>query len=83
MARADGRPPASRSDPPKKRERDRTILHLKAKGFSNRSIAGKLGLDEKAVRRLRNPLHRSHIGQIEAALRLLGKRLEVRVLEAI
>ena len=26
--------------------------------------------------------HRSHIGQIEAALRLLGKRLEVRVLEA-
>jgi hypothetical protein len=35
------------------------------------------------VRRLRDPLHRSHIGQIEAALRLLGKRLEIRVLEVI
>jgi len=51
LARADGRPSASRSDPPKKRERDRTILHLKAKGFSNRAIAGKLGLDEKAIRK--------------------------------
>jgi DNA-binding CsgD family transcriptional regulator len=51
LARADGRPSASRSDPPKKRERDRTVLHLKAKGFSNRAIAGKLGLDEKAIRK--------------------------------
>jgi DNA-binding CsgD family transcriptional regulator len=51
LARADGRPSARRSDPPKKRERDRTILHLKAKGFSNRAIAGKLGLDEKAIRK--------------------------------
>jgi len=51
LARTDGRPSASRSDPPKKRERDRTILHLKAKGFSNRAIAGKLGLDEKAIRK--------------------------------
>ncbi|MGA2260220.1 MAG: helix-turn-helix domain-containing protein [Acidobacteriota bacterium] len=51
LARADGRPSASRSDQPEKRERDRTILHLKAKGFSNRAIAGKLGLDEKAMRK--------------------------------
>jgi transposase-like protein len=33
LARTDGRPSASRPDPPKKRERDRTILHLKAKGW--------------------------------------------------
>jgi hypothetical protein len=51
LARADGRPSASRSDPPKRRGRNRTILHLKAKGFSNRAIAGKLGLDEKAIRK--------------------------------
>ncbi len=54
-----------------------------AAGISNVELGRRLNLDEKAVRRLRDPLHRSHIGQIEAALRLLGKRLEVRVLEAI
>ena len=41
-------------------------------GLSNVELGRRLGLDEKAVRRLRDPLHRSHIGQIEAALRLLG-----------
>ena len=53
-----------------------------ASGLSNVELGRRLGVDEKAVRRLRDPLHRSHIGQIETALRLLGKRLEVRVLEA-
>lgn len=53
-----------------------------AAGISNVELGRRLGLDEKSVRRLRDPLHRSHIGQVEAALRLLGKRLEVRVLEA-
>lgn len=52
-----------------------------AAGVSNVVLGRRLGLEEKAVRRLRDPLHRSHIGQIEAALRLLGKRLDVRVLE--
>jgi len=51
-------------------------------GISNVELGRRLGLDEKAVRRLRDPLHRSHIGTIEAALRLLGKRLEVSVLAA-
>lgn len=51
-------------------------------GISNVELGRQLGLDEKSIRRLRDPLHRSHIDQIEAALRLLGKRLEVRMLEA-
>lgn len=51
-------------------------------GISNVELGRRLGLEEKAVRRLRDPLHGSHIGQIEAALRLLGRRLEIRVLEA-
>jgi hypothetical protein len=51
-------------------------------GISNVELGRRLDLEEKAVRRLRDPLHRSHIGQIEAALRLLGRRLEIRVLEA-
>ena len=50
-------------------------------GVSNVELAGRLGLDEKAVRRLRDPLHRSHIGAVEAALRVLGRRLVVEVLE--
>lgn len=49
-------------------------------GVSNVELARMLHLDEKAIRRLRDPLHRSHIGQVEAALRHLGKRLEIRVL---
>ena len=50
-------------------------------GMSNVALGQRLGLEEKAVRRMRDLLHRSHIGQIETALRLLGKRLEVQVLE--
>jgi antitoxin HicB len=53
-----------------------------AAGITNVELARRLGIDEKAVRRLRDPLHRSHIGQVETALRQLGKRLEVQVVEA-
>ena len=35
------------------------------------------GVTEGAVRRLIDPDHRSHIGQVEAALRALGQRLVV------
>jgi antitoxin HicB len=47
--------------------------------ISNVELGRRLGLDEKAVRRLRDPLHRSHIGQVEAALEELGRRLELVV----
>jgi antitoxin HicB len=50
--------------------------------MSNVELGRRLGLDEKQVRRLRDPLHQSHIGKVEAALRILGKRLEVEVREA-
>ena len=48
-----------------------------AAGVSNVVLGKRLGLEEKAVRRLRDPLHRSHIGAVETALRTLGRRLEV------
>ena len=48
-------------------------------GVSNVELARRLGTDEKAVRRLRDPLHGSRIEAVEAALRALGKRLEVSV----
>jgi antitoxin HicB len=48
---------------------------------SNVALARQLGTDEKTVRRLRDPLHKSRIDQVDAALRVLGKRLGI-VIEA-
>jgi antitoxin HicB len=50
-----------------------------AAGVSNVALARRLGTDEKTVRRLRDPLHQSRINQIDAALRLLGKRIAIVV----
>jgi len=50
-------------------------------GVSNVELGRRLGTDEKSVRRLRDPLHGSKIEAVEAALRALGKRLEVSVRE--
>jgi len=52
-----------------------------AGGVSNVALARQLGTDEKTVRRLRDPLHHSRINQVDAALRLLGKRIGI-VIEA-
>jgi hypothetical protein len=51
LARPEGRPSGSPSRHKKTPERDHTILRLKAKGMSNRWIAGRIGLSEKAVRK--------------------------------
>ncbi|HXC88848.1 MAG TPA: type II toxin-antitoxin system HicB family antitoxin, partial [Stellaceae bacterium] len=50
-----------------------------ATGVSNVALARQLGADEKAVRRLRDPLHQSRINQVDAALRALGKRIGIVV----
>ena len=46
---------------------------------SNVGLAERLGVTETVVRRLVNLQHRSHIGQVEKALKVLGRKLEVRV----
>src|ERR1035441_3897198 len=51
LVRKPGRPAGRRSGSATERGRDQTILHLKTKGASNRAIAGKLGLSEKAIRK--------------------------------
>src|SRR5512138_1405073 len=43
LANPRGRPPVNPSDRNEERKLDRTILHLKARGFSNRVIAGRVG----------------------------------------
>ena len=50
-----------------------------AAGISNVALARRLGTDEKAIRRLRDPLHHSRIDRVDAALRALGKRLAIVV----
>ena len=50
---------------------------MRAQEVGNTALAARLGLSEGAVRRLINLDHRSHIGQIEAALHALGQRLTV------
>lgn len=51
IARPEGRPPEQGPDLARKQRRDQIILRLKNKGFSNRAIAGKLGVTEKMVRK--------------------------------
>ncbi len=50
---------------------------MRAQAVGNTALAVRLGLSEGAVRRLIDLDHRSHIGQIETALRALGRRLAV------
>lgn len=52
---------------------------MRAAGVSNVELGRRLGLSEGAVRRLLDMDHRSHIGQVEAALQAFGYRLVVEV----
>ncbi len=45
------------------------------RSISNVELGRRMGMGETLIRRLRDPLHRSHIGQVEAALRVLGLQL--------
>ena len=55
---------------------------MRGAGLSNVALARRLKVTEAAVRRLLDLDHRSHIGQVEAALAQLGKRLLVEVRDA-
>lgn len=50
---------------------------MRAQGITNVALAARLGFSEAAVRKLVNPDHRSHIGQVENALRAVGRALVV------
>ena len=50
---------------------------MRVQGIGNTVLAKQLGVTEGAVRRLIDPDHRSHIGQVETALGALGQRLVV------
>ena len=50
---------------------------MRERGLGNAALAKRLGTVEGTVRRLLDLDHRSHIGQVEAALHALGQRLVV------
>jgi antitoxin HicB len=57
-------------------------LALREARLSQTALATKLGKDEKEVRRLLDPEHASRISSIEAALRVIGKRVQVVIEDA-
>ena len=50
---------------------------MRTQDVTNVDLARRLGVSESAVRKLLNPDHRSHIGQVERALRAVGRTLVV------
>ena len=52
---------------------------MRGSGLTRVALGKRLGISEGAVRRLLDLDHRSHIGQVEAGLAVLGKRLVVEV----
>lgn len=52
-------------------------LALADSGLSRVALAQRLGVDEKVVRRMLDPRHRTAVARIEAALRMLGQTLVI------
>ena len=50
---------------------------MRAQGITKVALGTQLGITESAVRKLVDPDHRSHIGQVEAALKVLGRALVI------
>ena len=55
---------------------------MRAQRVTKVELAGRLGISESAVRKLANPDHRSHIGQVQRALRAVGHSLVIEVVAA-
>ena len=56
-------------------------LAMKEAGVSNTAFARRLGCDEKEVRRMLDPRHATKLPRVQAALRILGKRLVIGMAE--
>ena len=52
---------------------------MKAQRITKVELADRLGVSESAVRKLTNPDHRSHMSQVQKALRAVGRSLNVAV----
>ena len=52
---------------------------MRAQRITKVELAERLGVSESAVRKLTNPDHRSHMIQVQRALRVVGRSLKVEV----
>ena len=55
---------------------------MRAQRITKVELARRLGISESAVRKLANPDHRSHVGQVQKALRAVGRTIKVQVTAA-
>ena len=55
---------------------------MKSQRVTKVELARRLGVSESAVRKLTNPDHRSHMSQVQKALRAVGRNLRVEVTTA-
>ncbi len=55
---------------------------MKAQHITKVELADRLGVSESAVRKLTNPDHRSHVSQVQKALRAVGRSLKIEVTAA-
>lgn len=55
---------------------------MRAQRITKVELARRLGVSESAVRKLTNPDHRSHIGQVQKALQAVGHNLAIEVTRA-
>ena len=55
---------------------------MSAQRITKVELASRLGISESAVRKLANPDHRSHISQVQKALRAVGHSLIIEVIAA-
>ncbi|MYA21170.1 MAG: type II toxin-antitoxin system HicB family antitoxin [Chloroflexi bacterium] len=55
---------------------------MRAQGITKVELARRRGVSEAAVRKLANPDHRSHVSQVEKALRAVGRSIRVEVTAA-
>ena len=55
---------------------------MRAQRVTKVELASKLGISESAVRKLANPDHRSHISQVQKALREVGQSMVIEVTAA-
>jgi antitoxin HicB len=70
------------SVPPLMAAKAALYLAMREAKVSNVRLAKQLGCDEKDVRRMLDPRHRSRITALEAALAVLGKKIVVAVEDA-
>ena len=55
---------------------------MRAQRITKVELADRLNVSESAVRKLTNPDHRSHMSQVQKALRMVGRSLKVEVTAA-